>query len=358
MSKLKYIAGAALFAATIGIISSADASAANFENPTITLNRSITNLQATSSNTFSYQLTADSNNPSDVDISLLSDISCEVSGTPTGGTLASTDCSINFSGVDFNGAAYGRYKFTVRETGSVDSTRYPVDSSDTYTVYINYYAHHSNANGDPILPAVPYLEITSVRQNDTTKVDAMSFTSAANLEPSAIQITNAVNGTFANTEDEFSYTVKVGGRASSSSNYSIYKKGVSASTTSSCTYDSAADESTCTFTLKHNEQAFIGWDGNNEREINPGYTFTVEQTKLSGYNTVEINGTEDADAKTDPAVVLEPVDHALQNVVNFVNKSGIEPADSKAFFNILPFVILGGAAIIAIAATRKNKQNR
>ena len=358
MSKLKYLAGAAIFATALGVINSNGASAYEFENPAIDIERSITNLQTRGNVTFSYSLAADAGNPSVIDTSRFAG-SCTVDADPVDGVETSDDCGFDLSSsLNFNSADYGRYKFVLRESASTDGDRYPVDTN-TYTIYINYYGHQSNSNGDPIPGTDPYVEITSIRDSENQKVSVPEFTSAANLDPAYIEIDAAVNGTFANTDDEFGFLVELGGR-NGNSDYTIYKNSVDNPSvwtpTGNCTY-TAEDESACTFTLKHGETARVGYDTTNGGQINPGYVYTVEETSHTGYD-VAIDGVDDADAKTNPTATLEPNGGNNLNHVSFVNKSGIEPADSKAFFNILPFVILGAAAIISIAAARKNKHTR
>jgi len=362
MSKLKYLAGAAIFATALGVINSNGASAYEFEDPTIDIERTITNLQTRGNVTFSYSLTADAGNPSIIDTSGFTE-SCTVDADPVNGVETSEDCGFDLSSyLNFNSANYGRYKFILSESDSTDGDRYPVDTN-TYTIYMNYYGHQSDNDGDPIPGTGPYIEITSIRYNDSQKVGGDPlvpvFTSAANLDPAYIEIDAAVNGTFANTDDEFSFLVELGGR-NGSSDYTIYKNSVDNPSTwtptGNCSY-TAEDKSACTFTLKHGETARVGYDTTNGGQINPGYVYTVEETSHTGY-TVAIDGVDDEDAKTNPTATLEPSDGNNLNHVSFVNKSGIEPADSKAFFNILPFVILGAAAIISIAAARKNKHTR
>ena len=343
MSKIKYIAGAALTIA-LGLAINQNVSAVTeFDGSSVVpFTRKITGVYTNPGHQYQYSVTTTNSELSN----LPTGISCTVDDDNIVNNVAESEgCELDLS--DITISKPGKYVVTLKETGG-GSAVYPSDNTDSYDIHI-WYQNDLNADGTP--KTSRKASIVYIKKNDVKDANVV-FTREADLPATKLTVDNKIKGAFANANDSFDYTVTVDGRAKDNSNLWITNASTGAKL-SECSYDSSTQKSTCIFSLKHGESVEIGVQ-NGASQVPQGVNYEVKQTIKNDY-TLEIDGTSSTSGKTTKTVQAD----ANNNVTHFINTSSIsDVVDSKAFFSILPYIVLAIAATIAIYAVRKSKQNK
>jgi hypothetical protein len=156
-------------------------------------------------------------------------------------------------------------------------------------------------------------------------------------------LTNQVGGTGGDPNKEFTYTVTLNGPIGSS--YFITKAG---SQVKSCDYSQA-----CTIGLKNGETAYIGRVSSGPSLLQPGTTYSIVQTSVSGYTTQHqiessswVSGL-DTSQQTIAITADGHTDVVFKNVKDADVPTGI-------FLNVWPYILLGAASVTIIVCAKKN----
>ena len=233
-------------------------------------------------------------------------------------TLAGAGASANasltaktlFAGYDFT--APGTYNFTVKEiAGSnpnivYDGTEYNVEV--VVSMPDNY-----PASDKPVIREI------KAKAANGDKADKAAFSNTAKANDS-LTVSKKVAGTAANTQDEFSYTLKIEGAQGS---YDYVLNGVAG------TFDA---KDTLTFTMKHDQSIEI-------KNLPEGATYTVTEADTDYTESFAVDGGQAQAGKVATGTI-----HKDSTVV-YTNEKGFAPA-TGVNSDTMPFVF-GGLVVVA-----------
>lgn len=237
-------------------------------------------------------------------------------------TLAGAGASANasltaktlFAGYDFT--APGTYNFTVKEIagsnpnivydGTVYNVEVVVSMPDNYP-----------ASDTPVIKEIK----AKVANGD--KADKAAFANTAKANDS-LKVFKKVAGTAANTQDEFSYTLKIEGAQGS---YGYVLNGVAG------TFDA---KDTLTFKMKHDQSIEI-------KNLPEGATYTVTEVDTDYTESFAVDGGQAQAGKVATGTI-----HKDSTVV-YTNEKGFAPA-TGVNSDTMPFVF-GGLVVVAGAGT-------
>ena len=241
-------------------------------NNSITISREITNVTNPVTNTFTYSITADSNNPVGA-TNVPSPVNIVFDGTESiiNNTVTKTG-TINFANMSFEHP--GTYNYTIAESITSDASIYPKDTTNTYTATI-FVENVLDANDVP----TGNIKATLLLKQGANKIADYTarFTGSASLSAFGnLKLSKTVTGNIADTADYFEYTITING---TSDTYNI------TGLTSSITYEGIAKANPTTITggtptkvyLKHGDIATIGVT-NNLNAIPTSATYSIVET--------------------------------------------------------------------------------
>ena len=300
-----------------------------------TIRRQIANAYGTINNTFTYTITADSNNPAGA------------TGAPTTASIAFADSyttqstatkttTLDFSAMQFT--AVGDYTYAIAETASTNASAYPVDSTNTYTAIVSV---RNNAD------LTGYVASLYIKDKNGDKLDNISGSTSGVIFTSApaytnIQVSHTVSGNAADPDKCFNYTFSVG----TSDSYIL-------STESTCT-NSGTIGNGGTISLKHGDTATIGLVRAGS-QIPVGTTYGFTRTGTDDYTT-SIDGT----ARTTISKTMVATDAPTYNTAN---KTAIDEhlessVDTNAVINTTIYILLAIAGIAGVAYIAYKKHNQ
>ena len=336
----------------VGMVLVTNVKAAGFN-----VQRSITGVTNTVTNTFTYTVTADSSNPASVTPPSSATVSFTSSQTVSSNTVTATASPLIAESV-WTGLNYpqpGTYKFIVSETSS-NNTVYPKDSS-TYTVTI--YVANEISGGVP----TGNLEKTYVgaqKGGSGTKITSSqnaTFTSAASM--SSMTVSNTLKGTAANTNEYFKYTVTINNSLGGTT-YNVSGQDTSGVTWngSSVTPSTTCSGTTCTIYLKHNQTATIGVSG-SYKQLPVGITYSVTQnnttSQSSNYSTTySVGGGTAASGTSTGNKTMNAT--ASNNAVAFENTASGGGVPTGVLIKLFPFLVLLVLSGIGLYTVNKNRK--
>ena len=313
------------------------------ENKTLTITREVRNVTNPVTNTFSYTVTADQNNPAAVTGLPAAKATTVVftNTNPDANHVATATGTLDLSNVTFT--KLGDYKFIVTETASTDSTTYPLDDSEYY-VYVSV-RNVLDANNTPTGEFEATLVEQAKKDDVGNKMDLLYVSSSVHTY---IEISKAVKGNMADIDEYFAFTVNIPGATGD-----VYKIVGDHSTDGTTTVDTSnyVVGTTTTIYLKHGQTVRIGDDGTNY-QIPIGSEVTVTETGATDYTTT-VNGTSGKGTGQKTLVATTAQDFSTENTYNFINEK-TEATLTGMFINILPFVILFLVGIIGIYYIKKS----
>ena len=291
-----------------------------------TIRRQIANAYGTINNTFTYTITADSNNPAGA------------TGAPTTASIAFADSyttqgtatkttTLNFGGMQFS--AVGDYSYAIAETASTNASIYPVDSSNTYTAVVSV---RNNAD------LTGYVASLYIKDKNGDKLTAFSGNSSQFLFASTpaytnIQVSHTVSGNAADPNKCFSYTFA----ASTNDSYVL-------STESTCGNGDTIKNGDV-IKLKHQDTATIGLVRAGS-QIPVGTTYSFTKVGNDAYTT-SMDGVERTSTGTKTMVATDA------STFNAANKTAIDEkldstVDTGIAMNIAIYILLALAGVAGI----------
>ena len=349
------LAGAAVLATSLAPLASVSAfsPAVHPDSGSVyTIIREISGVNTITTNTFTYTITPDSNNPA------------EVTGLPTP-TIAFTNVNpaatisqstdIDFSTVNFT--KVGDYYFTITETGSTNTANYPL-STDSYTAYVSV-RNTTNADGSLSGSHVAVLGTPKVtggsKVNDYTGSDSEVIFDGG-VTRTYVEIAKTVAGNDADEDECFAFDVTFTYAASVGVNYAL-------STASTCTGNpsSVSGNGTTTIYLKHNDTATIGVNSATNPatyEVPIGSTWSVKENGAATYNTY-FDGSDtistNKTSATKTTVTVGDTNFNTNNKIAVKNSKESTP-ETGVIFSILPFIIIALIGIFGAAYVAKTKK--
>ena len=338
------VAMAALFSTAISSQTFAATSITFADNiKTIPITRAITGVSNPVTNTFTYTVTPNAGNPSGASgIPTSTSISFSAASPDSSYSVTSTG-SLDFSSATFTTA--GDYYFTVSETGSTDSSNFPLDST-TYTAIASVRYAVNNGVPDPNTLVVTLLQ--DMQKTGGGKEPAVWQSEAPRTY---FEILAQTTGNMADITHCFVYTLNIptGNGISSGDTFSI-------STASECTNPSTitAGQNT-TVRLKHNDTLRVGGTGGTVSQLPVGSGYSITLTDAEGY-TATFNGTAMAAGTPQSVAGLVAVSSSDFNTKNKAVVTLSKNADTPTgiFTNVLIYLaIFGIGASGVIYAARK-----
>ncbi|MBQ6477146.1 MAG: hypothetical protein IJI43_01775 [Bacilli bacterium] len=332
----------------IGMLMITNVKAAGFN-----VTRNVTSVSNPVTNTFTYSVEASPSNPATV-------------APPAGGTVVMTNQAISGNIAtktvaplisenawkSLNYPQPGTYKFIVTETGSTNTTLYPLDNS-SYTVTI--YVVNEMQSGIPT-GNLTATYIGSQKNGSGTKIDGNSnatFTSEANL--SQIKISGSVTGDAAQVNEYFKYLVTINGNSGDTYTITGQDANVSYGGSTIPTSNTYTVGSTNYVYLKAGQTVTIGLNGSIE-QIPVGVTYSIVQQDSEDYHTY-INGSTTESKTTGNMTVSNTVE---SNAISFVNnKDGDVP--TGIVLKVFPFIVLliiSGIGLYIISNPKENKDKK
>ena len=298
-----------------------------------TIRRQIANAYGTINNTFTYTITADSNNPAGA-TGAPTTASIAFAGSYTTPGTATKTTTLNFGGMQFS--AVGDYSYAIAETASTNASIYPVDSSNTYTAVVSV---RNNAD------LTGYVASLYIKDKNGDKLTAFSGNSSQFLFASTpaytnIQVSHTVSGNAADPNKCFSYTFA----ASTNDSYIL-------STESTCENGDTIKNGDV-IKLKHRDTATIGLVRAGS-QIPVGTTYSFTRVGSDAYTT-SMDGVEQTSTGTKTMVATDAP------TFNAANKTAIDEkldstVDTGIAMNIAIYILLAlaGAAGVYYVGHRK-----
>lgn len=357
MKKTSFFAGAAalaLSAASIIPAVNAWAATTSYDNgvTTIPIKRTVTGVSNPVTNTFTYTITPVSSNPTGASNEPTTASIVFNNTTPVSGTATATG-SIDFSGTTYS--QIGDYYYDITETGSTDTSNYPIDDTQYQAQVSVRYAVDSTTNvpdNNSLVVTLAQLMVNSSDTEGTGDKDEAIWTSGANR--TYVEINATTTGNSAETGNCFAYTVEipVGNGVESGDTFAITS---GTECTGGATSVTAGDSAT--IYLKHGDTATVGQNGTtNQLPIGASYTITKADTN-DGYST-KINSIETTTV-TKSAVAVDAEGFDDDNVINIENNKTVNPLTGIAT-NVWTYVIIlaAGAAGVVYASKKTVKKEQ
>lgn len=308
------------------------------------ITRSIKDVATPVTNTFTYTITPDDSNPEGGASNVPTSVTMEFNSvTPDSNNYATETATIDFSGATFT--KIGDYKFLVEETGSTDTTTYPV-STDKYYIYVqvrNEVDENDIPTGNIVATLVSQANLTT---DLDTKTDIV-FPAESNF--TNLTLSKTVTGNMANLDEYFKFKLEING--TSGDEYVILGQddtvtyGDTQITTDS-TYNVGEDNYVY---LKNGQTITIGTTEGGLNQIKVGTTYKIIEQDATDYETYidesDVNNKESAE-KTASAAEEE-------NATTYENHKEQESI-TGVFISIAPFVIAILIAVIGIMAIKKS----
>lgn len=324
---------------------------------------------STPSATFTFDFTAKSLDGSATMLSSMPSISQKQitysgsdAGTVSNGVVSVTKDTGNIlSGLTFTAGGVYVYEVEEQATGFTAGTGETMNySSSVFDLYV-VVAFDQGTNSYYVEQTYTDLLVSgsssggkggaAINDGDYNFIFTNTYTKLGGATPGtdALTITKAVAGTGADTNKQFSYTIELDDSAAVPANGSYSGTLTRADgTTTSVSVD--GDGTSVNFTLADGEKLVFD-------DLPAGTEFTVEETGVPAY-TASYTGTDNSGAITDAAAAGANLSTGVKtigcvnNEVNFTNtydQSSILPPGG-ILMNNLPFIILIGAALVALVA--------
>lgn len=309
-------------------------------NSVVTISRSVTGATSPVTSTFTYTITKVSGPGTVGSFPPSASPQIVMSSQALSGTTATKTTTVSLVGATFSKP--GDYIFTVVEASSSNSTTYPKDTSNSYTIKVQVRNHAENDFASPMDATIQLFSGTGSSATKLADNASLAFTSAASYK--TITLTKTIEGTMADTDDSFPFTITIKG-GSVGDVYSI-SGGTSAT---GCTVPSGSTSCDLAVSLKHGQTATI-------TGVRDGQTYTFSETANSTTNKYQtfINGstTNDKSLASDRTVGSSN----SNTVVNKWNQAVV----TGLMIRFLPYVLVISAAIAGIAfiAIRNSRRAR
>lgn len=339
-----------LTVATVFGLNSANAAtttiSANSESTqNLTVTKKVENVKDAVTNTFTYTITADTNNPATV-TNLPSTMTIAFTNeAPDSNNVATKTGILDLSGVTFS--KLGDYKFYIAETASSNASVYPVDNEHNYIIYVSVRNELAADGKTPTGNLVATLVSQVKPDENSAKTDILFETSPL----TSLKVSKNVTGNLAEKDEYFKFKVDIkstttGSYKISGQDATVTYKGSSINT--SDTYVKGQDNY---IYLKHGQEVTIGLDGTTP-QIDAGIEYQIIEQDATDYATY-INGST-TNTKTSTLTALS--NDSTKNVTSFVNHKETATL-TGLFINILPFIVLIVLASVGVYAIRKTAKS-
>ena len=305
----------------------------------LTITRYVKDTAENVTNTFTYTITPDNDsNPATVN-------NCPTSATVVfndvtpNSNIATATGVLNLAGATFT--KLGDYKFKVEETGSTNSTKYPLDETDYY-IYVSVRNELDPTTNQPTGNFIATLAEQAKINDDGDKTDLVY---ESNVPLQEITISKTVTGNMADINEYFEFTLNITNGIEGAT-YSV-SGAHSVDGTSPATEPTTLVPGVNTIYLKHGQTITIG-------NLPEGTKYTITEKNATDYETFIDGSTTNSKVSSEKTVTSANTDDNTA----FVNNK-IETTLTGIFLNVAPFIALIALAIAGIVIIKKtsNKED-
>ncbi len=325
----------------------------------ITITRNVSGVTNPVTNTFTYTIT-NTDKPSGATVTNApTTASVAFSNTAPVSNTATKSTTVSFTNANYS--MIGDYTFTISETGSTDTTSYPIDTDNndyTAIVQVRYYVNPST-NVPDTSRYVAYVVLENKEGNKVGGADAGSLeaTWGSAAARTYFQIHATTTGNAADPSKCFAYTVNIpaGNGVAAGDTFTVISSTDCTGSAEAVTAGTAA-----TIYLKHNDSATIGERTRatgNQVPIGASYTITKTDTS-DGYTTTMDGNSVTTVTKT--TVATTATNFATASLTEIENNKNADPMTGIAT-NIWTYIVLmiaGFFGFFLIARRKKANENQ
>ena len=317
-------------------------------NP-VTLRRTVSGVTNPVTNTFTYTITAGSK-PKTTSTATGVPASTTIAfnnEAVSGGSAVKTN-TIDFSAVQFSDA--GDYTWTVAETGSTDTTNYPIDTShNNYTIQasVRYPVDSNNVPDNS-----QYIVTMTIADKNGGKVSEATWISTASR--TYIEAVAKTTGNKADTSECFAYDIDI--PAAVGGTYTIAISPTSGACSSSASSVTAG--TTATVYLKHGDTVRVG-DKNGTYELPIGVQYTIAKQDDSDDYTEKMDGSNGSSV-TKTTVASNAANFNTENHTDIENNWQANPLTGIVtnFWFYLVLLIIGAFGIIVFMRKKQDDEDQ
>ena len=294
------------------------------------------------SNTFTYQIKQNTNNP-EVLNDLENSFTIEFNdSTPVSNKVATSSYLLDFKNINFTKT--GIYEFEISETSSSNEFIYPIDTNK-YRVIVDV-TREVDSNNTPTDNIIINVNQSAYLNDSDTKTQVDFNTIALTY----ITLNKKVTGDLADKNEYFKFKIEISTDKEliiqGQDNIVTYK-GQNINTSN--IYDPSKENYVY---LKHGQSVTIGYNSDKQiPELLSGTQYIVKELNSQNYKTYINNGTTDRKEITDMIV-----NNPQLNTINYTNNN-----ESIAFtgvvLRIIPFILLIAVSIVGIYLVHKNENH-
>ena len=350
-------AAAALALASILPVANTWANTAEYDGGlnAITITRNVSGVSNPVTNTFTYTIT-NTDKPSGATVTN-SPTSASVvfnNTTPTNNT-ATKSTTVSFANANYS--MIGDYTYTIAETGSTDTTSYPIDTSNndyTAVVQVRYYVNPST-NVPDTSRYVAYIILENKEGNKIGGADAgtLEATWGSEAARTYFQIHAITTGNAADPSKCFAYSVNIptGNGVAAGDTFKVTSSTDCTGGAATITAGTAA-----TIYLKHDDTATVGERdraAGNQMPIGASYTITKTDTS-DGYTTTMDGNSVTTVTKT--TVATTAANFATASLTEIENNKNDDPLTGIAT-NVWTYIILMVAGFFGFFLIARRKKD-
>jgi len=320
----------------------------NADSPqSMTIHRYVHGVTNPVTNTFTYSITEDPNNPAKVS-NLPESATIEFDAVQPSNGLATKSTVLDLSGVGFS--ALGDYKFHIKEISSSNSNTYP-KSNKEYIAMVSV-RNEVDENGKPTGNFIPTL-VAQARDAESGDKTEVVFESSAKF--TYIEISKEVTGNLGESDRYFLFSLSVNG-ASKGDKFVIEGQDdeiVVDGQTVQPSKEYVVGESNKIY-LKHGQTITIGKSG-DLAQMPIGLSYALVEATPAGYTTF-INGVEKSSTGWLATAAMENGEITEANKIKFVNNRG-SAVLTGITSAIAPIAVLAVLGVCGLAITRKLRKS-
>lgn len=297
-------------------------------NHAITLSKSVTGATGPVTNTFTYTVTPAASNPGTVTGAPTTKQIVFNGATISNGTVTKTE-TLDFSGTTFT--ANGDYIFNITETGSTNSTTYPVDNTNKYSVKVSV---RNKSASDFTEKEIKMLLYSGENAVVASKLNNTTFTFTTQSVLRTLELSHTVSGTMADADLCFPVSVNIGGNGT----YTVTTESTCTSNPANLTGGTAGN-----VYLKHGDTVTISG-------IIQGTTYSLTESNETPYSnyTTTIGGTAGKSLANQTIGVTN---------TKAITNEYAGTAITGGFFRTLPYIAIVAAVLgVMVAIVVRNQK--
>ena len=333
---LTILSGVSKVSAETGTSAGTVTFSSNYQDNQLTIHRDVNNTAENVTNTFTYTVSQVTDGGTDAyeDTAVTGTLPTPTvvfnNVAPNASNVASSTGTLDMAGLTFT--KLGDYAFTVTETATTDSTKYPLDNT-VYYIYVQV-RNELDANQQPTGNFIATL-VEQAKEDDAGNKTDLEYEST--VPNQSVTISKTVTGNMADINEYFAFTLTINGISGTTYNVTGAHSTDGSATVSSSTVSAGAN----TIYLKHGQTITI-------EDLPEGTTYTITETGATDYETyIDGSTTDNKVSGTKTVTSANTNDNTA-----FVNNK-VEANLTGIFMNVAPFIVLVALAVVGITLIKK-----